>query len=624
MQSQKESEESRKRFKDALDKFERAKSDYSVNIKAFDERELIYLGTRDFDPNINVRNTQAVKKKANNVRNVVYEFVESQIDTQIPQPSVRSKREAFKDHAKVIENSISNDLLQVGIERLNDQTERTTPINGFSVFEVIWDSDFKHHLYRGEIKVKTRHPKQLIPQPGVWELQEMEFFFIVSSVTKQYIKRRYDKDVETEEEQFPELNTLSGQSYNTSDSNLVNEIVMWYKDEDGDISKLVWCNNTILEDLPKFYYRRLERCTKCNSVKGVEDACACGNSKFKTVMEEYETLVEDVVLSNGEVIPSGEEIPYFNPTKYPIIVRINVPSTFNFGGQSDVDVIRDQQDAIKRVVTKLEEKVLKGGSIVKVPENLKNKANFENNNSELKLIYGTPAELASVGVESLQPDITKDMVFIQDQYKSAQSTLGITDSFQGKPDPTATSGVAKQLQIAQATGRIQSKMFNKYAAYKELFEIMFEFKLAFYDELRPYVAKDQNGNELFGDFNKYDFLVKDKAGKWYWNTDFLFTADAGSGLPNDKVFIYNQAKELFATKAIDQIQLWSILESLRFPMASDIKKQLEERQKQQAQPQGQNAQVNPNDLLNGLAPDELDILNQHPELMQQAMSGNNE
>jgi hypothetical protein len=119
---------------------------------------------------------------------------------------------------------------------------------------------------------------------------------------------------------------------------------------------------------------------------------------------------------------------------------------------------------------------------------------------------------------------------------------------------------------------------------------MFEFKLAFYDELRPYLAKDANGNDLFGDFDKYNFLMKDASGELFYNTDFLFSADSGAGIPKDAVFQFNQAKEMLAGGAIDKLQYWTILEALNFPMAKEIKGQVEEQMQQQQLAQIQNQQ----------------------------------
>jgi hypothetical protein len=574
-------------------KLETAKSSY--NLTKFDEREYIYLGSRVVDKNVNSLVTPT--KKANNVYNIVYEMVESQVSVQIPDPSVKSKRPNFEMQATMIEDSIANDLKELGIEKINDVNERVTPIQGMSIINVDWDPDFKHHLYRGELKLSTKHPKQLIPQPGVYELQDMDYFFILSNITKEYAKRRYNVDLSGEEEQYPEHTSLSdkaGSGAKTTEDSPLTEIVCWYKDEDGNISKYVWCNDVELEDLPKFYHRRTEKCVKCGAPKNGEDVCAqCGSKKFEKTIDEMETLMEDTVIgmvgSDGQPItlPAGTQIPYFQPTRYPVIIRKNVPKAFSFEGQSDVDIIRDQQDSIKRIGTKMEDKIMKGGGFISMPEDL----NVQVTDQTYQVIKGKIADLNMIRYTALTAPINEDMSFIDQQRQVVQYMLGVTNSFQGQEDSTADSGVAKQLQIQQASGRMQSKQANKFAAFKELFEIMFEFKLAFYDELRPYLSQDTNGNDIYNDFDKYKFIMQDVSGKYYYNTDFIFNSGAGGGLPKDPMFIFNQAQNMFSSQAIDQLQYFSILESLHFPQAAKIKKQLEERMAQQQEMQAQQEQM---------------------------------
>lgn len=535
------------------------------NIALMDKREYLVFGDRVVDKNVNASTTPS--KKANNIYNIIYEFVESQVNNQIPMPSVKTKREGFEYLAQAIEDSISSDMMESDIDSINDMNERITPVQGYSIVEIGWDPDFKHHLYKGEIKLCGRHPKQLIPQPKVYNLQKMDYFFILSDVSKEYVKRRYDKDLDNEEEQYPENTRLFGSELQTQGSpnetlsagetedEPLTECVCWYKDEDGDICKYVWINDTDLEDLPKFFYRRM-------------------NGEVKDV----EILDHDVMGPNGPIAMAGEEVPYFIPTKYPVSVRINVPKNFTFGGQSDVDIIRDQQDSIKRVVHKMEEKLVKGGTIIKA---LDDHTTFKITDEIYQIIRGSQQQLSAISTQDLTADISRDIQFVQEQYRMAQSMLGITNSYQGKEDPTATSGKAKQIQVQQASGRMQSKMFNKYVHYKEIFEIIFQFKLAFYDELRPYLAEDTQGNQTYGEFDKYQFLQKDKTGRLYYNTDFIFGTDGSFGLPKDPMFMYQQAMSLFASQAIDVPQLWTILESLKFPQANKIKHQWQEKMDQQ-------------------------------------------
>jgi hypothetical protein len=76
-------------------------------------------------------------------------------------------------------------------------------------------------------------------------------------------------------------------------------------------------------------------------------------------------------------------------------------------------------------------------------------------------------------------------------------------------------------------------------------------------------------------------LERDSAGEWYYNTDYLFSADAGSGIPKDKLWLQNQAVALYQMQAMSPVQLWMILDNLGFPFASQIRQQIQEQMEQQ-------------------------------------------
>lgn len=597
-------------------KYERAKSQWDLT--RFDEREYLYLGTKSVDKNIN--SGQTPTKKANNIFNIIYELVESQINTTIPQPSVRSKRENFDLQSAMIEDSLSNDIKELGIEEINDRNERVTPVQGFSIITIDWNPDYKHHLYKGELQLDSKHPKQLVPQPQVRDIQKMDYYFTVSDVTQEYVKRRYGIDMDGEKESDAEHTSLgvTDSIGTTFEDEKLSEICCMYKDEDGDIGKFVWCNDTVLEDLPKYFYRRVEKCTQCEAPRMRDeeddymDVCPqCGGTKFKKATEKEETLLEDIAITNykGEqvVLPAGTKVPYFIPTHYPIVIQTNVPKPFSLEGQSDVDIIRDQQDSIKKVVTKMEEKIIKGGTVLKVADD----HNVAITDQIYQVIKGTASQLSVMGTMDLTADISRDIQFVQEQYQVAKSMLGITDSFQGKTDPTAQSGKAKQIQVQQASGRLLSKQFNKNTAYKNLYLIMFEHKLALYDELRPYLSQDDQGKDVFQNFDKYAFLVQDAAGKVYYNTDFIFSADGGDGLPKDKMFMLDNANAQLQSGAINQMQYWMILESINYPKAAQIRKQIEEQMQQQAQMEQQQAEAD-------AQPDIDKMIKQLPPEQQQA------
>ena len=75
----------------------------------------------------------------------------------------------------------------------------------------------------------------------------------------------------------------------------------------------------------------------------------------------------------------------------------------------------------------------------------------------------------------------------------------------------------------------------------------------------------------------------DASGELFYNTDFMFSADSGAGIPKDPLFLFNQANNMLASQAVDKLQFWTILESLNFPMAKEIKSQVEQQMQQQQQ-----------------------------------------
>ena len=66
-------------------------------------------------------NGQKAKKQASHVRNICFEIVETQVDSNIPQPKVTAIREEDEDKAKLIEDLIRNLLDQLPMERINDE-----------------------------------------------------------------------------------------------------------------------------------------------------------------------------------------------------------------------------------------------------------------------------------------------------------------------------------------------------------------------------------------------------------------------------------------------------------------------------------------------------------------------
>ena len=113
----------------------------------------------------------------------------------------------------------------------------------------------------------------------------------------------------------------------------------------------------------------------------------------------------------------------------------------------------------------------------------------------------------------------------------------------------------------------------KNAAYADLFEVMFKFLLAYSDEPRPMVYKDTNGTQMYGTFNKMDFLKVDEAGEPYWNDEFLFSVDQTAPLAGNRENLWQEARMnlengCFGDPADMQslLTFWTIMEGLHLSL----------------------------------------------------------
>ena len=590
-------------------RLESSRLSYSNDLKKMVENESLYNGDRSVMGNPN--KSQKVTKVSSNVRNITYELIECQIDSSIPMPKVIPIHEEDKELAKSIEHVLANEVRLLKMNNINDLQERVCPVQGGDFFHIEWDARKGYHCNLGGVVINRRHPRQVIPQAGCTDIEEMDYIFVQISQTKDFVKRKYGVDVEEAGEERPEIR-------NNPDVSHANDIVTvnisYYINESGGVGKFVWCDDYVLEDIEDYQARRLERCVKCGAVR-TGDVCACGSKKFKYVNEDFEELEHDLILSDGKIIKAYEtiqnyekdeqgnpvvdflgnpvvntetkktKIPYYKPNVIPLVLRKNVSKDGKMLGISDADVIKDQQDIVKKLGGKINEKILKGGSIVTLPTNAK----VETNDSELKVVRVKDAhEKSLIGPVTLQADPTIDRLVMNDNYEAARSTLGINDSFQGKYDPSATSGTAKQFAINQAAGRMESKRVMKNDAYARLYEMIFKFMLAYSDQKVPYSYQDKDGEYIFDHFDRYQFLRQDAAGEFYWDDEFIFETDPTSTIMMNREALWQQADLKLQSGAFGALQdpktlyrYWSYLEKNNYPNAGEMKKQFEQEVQEQ-------------------------------------------
>lgn len=613
-----------------------AKSAWAGELGKMDRRERQYSGNRELRQL--VENDEL--KETQHVWNITSENVESVIDSNIPKPKVTPRREQDQHLATIIEHMIVNELDRMRMEEINDQQERTCPIQGGTFYHVEWDNGEVGGDRKGEVQISAVHPKMLVPQDGVYTgIEDMDFVAMLLPDTKENVKRTYGVDVSMEKETDPDVKGIVEKTGDSAED-MVTRVLVYYRNGDA-IGKFHYVGDTVLEDLPDYQARRMKRCARCGALENTESlilerptpdgtypegaetqkkpqkgACPyCGGTKWEDSQEDYmELLVPTPIghrMVDGKRIPAetiggltrelddfgnvvamaAERVPYYKPKIYPVVLQKNVSRFGQLLGDSDVDKIADQQNTVNRMEQKVVNLLLDAGTRASLPPD--SKITIDPQDNKVWRLE-SPDAREYIGTYDFTGDITPHMAYLNQAYQESRNILGITDSYQGREDTTATSGKAKQFSAAQAAGRMESKRVMKNAAYAKLFELIFKMKLAYCDEPRPVFYKDEEGRTRYEEFNKFDFLERDASGEWRWNTDFLFSVDDSGGMGGNRSAMWSEVTSQLQAGAMGDpgsidtlIDYWSIMEELHYPMAGKMRQRLVQRRNTMV-----NAQVN--------------------------------
>ncbi len=666
-------------------------SAYQPEINKMERREKQYKGDREIEPTTK-RDQQknGENKKTAHVWNITAENIDAIIDSSIPMPKVVPLWKKDEALARKIENMLRNELERMRIETINDRAERTAKKQGAVGLLPEWDSTLRTHSTVGENTLRVLHPRKIVPQDGVEDLEDMDYYFVRVPMTRHAVERRYGVTLANETEAAPELRD------GTTAEDMVTLEIAVYKNEDGSIGRFVWVGNTVCEDLQDCQARRLRRCKKCGrtenestmmldapllpngeipegatSRKPRKDECSfCGSRSWEDMSEEFrevplsdlrrlgvredivEALEANAVQSYGDAglymdgapgmsratgaavyesayttppqsaaptaSPQGEafgattgigvpamasigrpynsasaettvRVPYFKPNIYPLVMMRNVTAEDCFLGESDCDKLRDQQNTMNRLQQKLLDRNIKAGTKITAPSDSNIYIDPEDN--ELIRV----SKMTDVGlIKQFDFSGNLESVFthINQVYNESQRVTGVTESFLGRRDPTATSGKAKEFSASQTVGRLESRRVLKAQAWGEIFERLFKNMLAYADERRPIHFQNKEGETDYEEFIPYEFLELDEAGELYWNTQFLFGCDDASGLASNREAMWQECTAHLQSGAYGNPQdvnaliiYWTKLEELHYPGAANTKKLLEAQRMQQQQQQ---------------------------------------
>lgn len=622
-----------RKLKTWQERLETAREAIGPELNAMGKRESIYDG----DPTIYKSDGSVAEKgRSSHVRNVAFELIEAQVESDIPTPKVTAIRQEDEWLADIVENLLRNVQDKLPFERINDEGERISPVQGGHGLLVDWQDGISGKDWLGDLRVSMMHPRGIIPQANVSQIADMDWIFLEAPATRRQIREAFGVELaENENEEDPDARRL-GDSPDSS-GEIVTLVTCYYRNAKGGIGRYRWVNDTVVEDLEDYQVRRVNRCDACGMVGDGHRCRYCRGTKFTVEVEENEELTEDIVTRNGTEIPAMSEqrdeygqvmlepltegaamlpqlrsvnspaavryvpvmaptrIPYYKPDVYPIVMRKNVSKYGRFLGSSDIDAIADQQNTMNQLSTKIKNKVLGGGSFTTLPLD---GATIVNDQDNRVVKVDNPAKMQMIKTFNTQVDISMDLALRSQIYEEARQTIGITDSMQGRKDPTATSAVAKEFSAQQAAGRLESKRVMKRAMYQDLFEVIFKFFLAYCEEPRWLHKSNENGETEYLVFDRHDFLYQDEAGEWQYNTDFLFSCDNAAPLATDRQALWKEARMNFQQGAMGPqnetsslLRFWTQMEKLHYPMAADMRRSFEDEMERQQEAAAQQQQA---------------------------------
>jgi len=532
-----------------------------------------YLGTlRGLD-----KDGQECTRETKQLRKMAFEIIESKVDNGIPMPKIQPRYKSDLPLVSITENYLKFEVDRIMTKFVNDKSERSTYIDGTGWYKAWWDSLDNTHERSGNVKIDFCTVDQIIPQPGVSDYKQLEYIFEIKKISVSKIYDLYDRVILPISEEGNNVEVIS--CYYLNENHIVG-LFSWAR-----YGQQVICNEK------DWQIRKLRTCQTCHEVNPTGDVCMnCGGTSFKYENAKEEILDKDLLeiynpyeagenveedkkdeFSSRVFLSAGTSIPFYQITQLPFIPRPAISSVDSIYGLSEVMIVMDMQDSINKILTKAVDKTLKSGAVLTKQKN----TSISDTDDTIKIVtVKTAEEAASVTCKQIMADTSQDMLMCNMIYDSGKASSGITDSFQGAEDNTATSGKAKQYSALQSAGRIESLRVMKAAAFSGLYELILKFLLAFSDERRRFVRVLPDGTETEETWNKYMFLDKGKYGEIYYRDDLQFNSDSASTLSQNRVGMWQETMEKFTMGAfgdpLDPRTLklfWNTMDSLQYPLS---------------------------------------------------------
>lgn len=558
-------------------KFTLAKSEYE-NSRANSKKVNYWRSAFEGDFKELDENGEPTDKKMKAIRKLAFELVESKVSSHVPAPKMSPRYHADLVPVRATEQLIKHEMDRMVSEEVNNEAEHSVLIDSLVWFKVSWNPFDNTHERSGNPVVTCCPIDTVFPQPGVKNYKDLEYIFEETNITVAQALDLYDREV-----------------HSPNDTDIIPIVNCYYLNEDRYVGKFTWCDETgivLCNDL-EWGIRRRRECIDCHTVVPFASecpVCASEHMKYVPVKEmrlskplEYVTnpyrsgttnnMEDDTTnVDDNQSIPEGTIIPHYLIRQLPFVPyrRINVPNSIY--GMSEVEVILEDQDLINKLLNKAERKSAKSKTYV---TKLKDTRIDEDDDEVVKIEVESPQEGQSIQVKQVMSDISQEISESQFLYEIAKSTVGVTDTDQGKNDPSARSGKAKQLQMAASASRNVPPTVLRNLAYSGVYELIFKNLLAYSDEERSFVSLLPDGSPTEEVWSKYMFLARDENGEFYYRDDFAWSVDTATEITEDRSAMWQMIDNDFINgtmgTSIDPnralLMYWEMKDQMGYPLA---------------------------------------------------------
>lgn len=523
-------------------------------------------------------NGEITNKRMKAIRKLGYELVECKVNSHIPAPQMSPRYHSDLTPVNATEKLISHEMDRMLSEEVNDDSEHNVLIDGSTWFKVSWNPFDNTHERSGNPEVTTCPVDTVFPQPGVKNYRHLEYIFEKSKITVAQCLDLYGRYIRAPQE-----------------NDIIPIVNCYFLNKDRFVGKFTWCEETsqvICNDL-EWGIRKRRECMKCHTIIPFGIECpTCGSKDIKYVSVKEETLKNDLIfvenpyrsgntpdktqdneqIEENKSIPAGTKIPFYLIRQLPFVPyrRVTVPGSIY--GMSEIELQLEDQDLINKMLNKVSSKVGKNKTYV---TKLKD-TNIVDEDEEISYVeVESPQEGQSIQVKQIMADITQEITGAQMLYDIAKSTVGVTDTDQGKNDPSARSGKAKQLQMAASAQRNDAPNTQRNLAFAGVYELIFKNMLAYSDEQRSFVSLLPDGTPRQEVWSKYMFLSQDDNGDYYYRDDFAWSVDTATEITQDRAAMWQLIDQDFINGTMGSnidparalLMYWQMKDQYNYPTA---------------------------------------------------------